>query len=141
MPRWRMAKPTSDRRLAWFAASRSRLGCDSGWHGRARSWRHSKRDCRQRYRGTDRSVDSEERISAMLDTANRRPFEAMYAVGGRPGMGTTVVGAVLLDQEAIVFNVGDSRAHALREDGQPRAIPLGKGVLAQIASIPQVQPS
>jgi serine/threonine protein phosphatase PrpC len=52
-----------------------------------------------------------------IDTANRRLFEAMYAAGGRPGMGTTVVGAVLLDQDALVFNVGDSRAYAMLEEG------------------------
>jgi protein phosphatase len=59
-------------------------------------------------------VDRESGISVMLETANRRLFEAMYTIGGRPGMGTTVVGAVLSDRDAIVFNVGDSRAYMFR---------------------------
>jgi len=62
-------------------------------------------------------ADNETRISAMLDTANRRLFEAMYAIGGRPGMGSTVVGAVFFDPEALVFNVGDSRAYEMRRGG------------------------
>jgi serine/threonine protein phosphatase PrpC len=58
---------------------------------------------------------SEECIIKMLEAANRRLFEAMYAIGGRPGMGTTVVGAVFPGNELIVFNVGDSRAYAFRQ--------------------------
>jgi PPM family protein phosphatase len=61
-----------------------------------------------------KDASSESSISTMLETANRRLFEAMYAIGGRPGMGTTVVGAVLSDREALVFNVGDSRAYVFR---------------------------
>ena len=61
-----------------------------------------------------RDASSESSVSTMLEIANRRLFEAMYAIGGRPGMGTTVVGAVLSDREALVFNVGDSRAYVFR---------------------------
>jgi PPM family protein phosphatase len=64
-----------------------------------------------------KDASSESSISAMLETANRRLFEEMYAIGGRPGMGTTVVGAVLSDHEALVFNVGDSRAYMFRRGG------------------------
>jgi serine/threonine protein phosphatase PrpC len=57
---------------------------------------------------------TEAHIGAMLEAANRRLFEAMYQTSGRPGMGTTIVGIVLSDRKASVFNVGDSRAYALR---------------------------
>jgi len=63
-----------------------------------------------------RDADSETLISRMLEAANRRLFEAMYAVGGKPGMGTTVVGVVFSDRVALVFNVGDSRAYTIRKD-------------------------
>ena len=53
---------------------------------------------------------SAEALLAMLDHANRDLFEAMYNEG-RPGMGTTVVGARFGDGEALIFNVGDSRAY------------------------------
>ncbi len=61
-----------------------------------------------------KDASTEASISKMLETANSRLFEAMYANGGRPGMGTTIVGAVLSDPDALVFNVGDSRAYMLR---------------------------
>lgn len=51
-----------------------------------------------------------EALRAMLDHANHNLFEAMYNEG-RPGMGTTVVGARFGDGDALVFNVGDSRAY------------------------------
>lgn len=63
-----------------------------------------------------KDADSETLISRMLDAANRRLFEAMYAVGGKPGMGTTVVGVVFSDRVALVFNVGDSRAYTIRKN-------------------------
>lgn len=60
------------------------------------------------------AATSEAHIGTMLEAANRRVFEAMYQTGGSPGMGTTIVGVVLSDRKAFVFNVGDSRAYALR---------------------------
>ena len=53
-------------------------------------------------------------VSTMIENANRKLFEAMYSGQGRPGMGSTIVGVVFLDREALVFNVGDSRAYELR---------------------------
>jgi PPM family protein phosphatase len=72
--------------------------------------------------GLIRDADSETQINRMLEAANRRLFEAMYAVGGKPGMGTTVVGVVFSGRDALIFNVGDSRAYAIR-----------KGCLAQLS--------
>ena len=52
-------------------------------------------------------------IQRMLETANQKVFEAMYSRAGRPGMGTTIVGVVLVGAEALVFNIGDSRAYSV----------------------------
>lgn len=60
------------------------------------------------------SVRDETDVTSMIDTAHRNLFEAMYSGQGRPGMGSTIVGTVLFDREALVFNVGDSRAYELR---------------------------
>jgi serine/threonine protein phosphatase PrpC len=61
----------------------------------------------------DRARDEAD-LTSMIADANRRLFEGMYSGEGRPGMGTTIVGVVYFDCEALVFNVGDSRAYELR---------------------------
>lgn len=58
---------------------------------------------------------SEVDIYEVLETANAKLFEAMYSGMGRPGMGTTIVGALLAGTEAVVFNVGDSRAYLFED--------------------------
>jgi serine/threonine protein phosphatase PrpC len=60
-----------------------------------------------------RTATSEVDIKLMLDAANQRLFESMYGGEGRPGMGTTIVGAVLTGIEALIFNIGDSRAYSI----------------------------
>ena len=59
------------------------------------------------------AVKVEPDIQQMLETANQKVFEAMYSRAGRPGMGTTIVGVVLVGVEALVFNIGDSRAYSI----------------------------
>lgn len=54
-----------------------------------------------------------EDVVEMLDAANYSVHEAMYGAIERRGMGTTVVGALLGRQHALIFNVGDSRAYGL----------------------------
>lgn len=61
----------------------------------------------------DRARDEAD-VTSMIADANRRLFEGMYSGEGRPGMGTTIVGVVYFDREALVFNVGDSRAYEVR---------------------------
>lgn len=58
-------------------------------------------------------VRTAEDVVEMLDAANHRVHEAMYGAMERRGMGTTVVGALLGRQHALIFNVGDSRAYGL----------------------------
>lgn len=63
-----------------------------------------------------RSVETAHDVEEMLETANRILYEEMYN-DGRPGMGTTVVGACLSAEHALIFNVGDSRAYRHGADG------------------------
>jgi PPM family protein phosphatase len=62
-----------------------------------------------------RTATTEVHITRMLDAANQSLFEAMYGGDGRPGMGTTVVGVVLIGAKALIFNIGDSRAYSVDE--------------------------
>lgn len=52
-------------------------------------------------------------IIEMVAEANVRVFEAMSRPGGRPAMGSTVVGFVATGHDGWIFNVGDSRAYLL----------------------------
>jgi PPM family protein phosphatase len=63
-----------------------------------------------------RDVRTDSDIERMLDAANNRVFEGMYTADGRPGMGTTIVGAILVGVNALVFNIGDSRAYSVHGD-------------------------
>jgi serine/threonine protein phosphatase PrpC len=60
------------------------------------------------------SVRDEADVTSMIENAHRKLYESMYSGQGRPGMGSTIVGVVFFDHEALVFNVGDSRAYELR---------------------------
>ena len=62
-------------------------------------------------RVTDRMVEGD--ILGMLAEANARVFQAMTGPGGRPAMGSTVVGLVSTGRHGWIFNVGDSRAYVL----------------------------
>ncbi|MFJ3792319.1 PP2C family protein-serine/threonine phosphatase [Kitasatospora sp. NPDC090091] len=66
------------------------------------------------------ALDGEEAVRETLQACNR----AVYAVAaGDPGlaaMGTTVAGLVLLAEQAVAFNVGDSRVYRVADDGLRR---------------------
>lgn len=64
--------------------------------------------------GSIESVRDETDVTSMIENAHRKLFEAMYSGQGRPGMGSTIIGVVYFNHEALVFNVGDSRAYELR---------------------------
>lgn len=63
-------------------------------------------------------VRAEGRITPIVEAANGALYAAMADGRGAPGMGTTIVGAVFVEGEVILFNVGDSRAY-LFEAGRP----------------------
>lgn len=49
------------------------------------------------------------------DYANIRVYDRSFADFGCMGMGTTLVGALIQDEEAVIVNVGDSRAYRISE--------------------------
>lgn len=55
-----------------------------------------------------------DQAAQLLQEANRHLYEMMETGEGAPGMGTTVVALVLRPDEAVVANVGDSRAYRWR---------------------------
>jgi PPM family protein phosphatase len=58
----------------------------------------------------------EERLSRVASEANRRIYELAKADSSRSGMGTTLTGALLADDEISIVHVGDSRAYLFRDD-------------------------
>lgn len=60
------------------------------------------------------TVRDEEALWTAIHMANERVHDAMSDPGGRPGMGTTIVGALFRGDSCTVFNVGDSRAYLVR---------------------------
>src|SRR3546814_6817468 len=75
-----------------------------------------------------------DQVAAALDTANARLYGAVATAPALAGMGTTVAGVVLHDNEVLAFNVGDSRIYALTGTGLVRISEdhaLGGGVLTQ----------
>ena len=61
------------------------------------------------------TLDSEMAVSAAVAQMNDRVFREMHSPHGRPGMGCTIVGISVRGAEAILFNVGDSRAYLVRD--------------------------
>jgi PPM family protein phosphatase len=60
------------------------------------------------------TLGSEQAVNAVIERVNERVFHEMHSPRGRPGMGCTIAGVVVHGDEAIFFNVGDSRAYILR---------------------------
>jgi serine/threonine protein phosphatase PrpC len=60
------------------------------------------------------SGSAEERLSRVASEANRRIFELARSDSSRSGMGTTLTGALISDDEVSIVHVGDSRAYLLR---------------------------
>lgn len=68
---------------------------------------------------TDRGVSDREkaieRLRAAVAEANRRICESIRDHSERRGMGTTMVSLLIMENQAIIGHVGDSRAYLLRE--------------------------
>ncbi|MEU2295822.1 PP2C family protein-serine/threonine phosphatase [Streptomyces antibioticus] len=64
-------------------------------------------------------LTDESTVRDTLDTCNRAVYQAAGgdAGGDLAGMGTTVAGVVVRADDLLVFNVGDSRVLAVRDDG------------------------
>lgn len=65
-------------------------------------------------------LDGEESVRDALQTCNRAVFAAAADDPELAAMGTTVAGLVLLPEQAITFNVGDSRVYRVAGDGLHR---------------------
>jgi PPM family protein phosphatase len=63
----------------------------------------------------------EERLARVANEANRKIFELASTDASRSGMGTTLTGALVSDDEVSIVHVGDSRAYLLR-DGELRQL-------------------
>ena len=63
----------------------------------------------------------EERLAQVAREANRKIFELASADSSRSGMGTTLTGALVGDDEVSIVHVGDSRAYLFR-DGELRQL-------------------
>lgn len=59
-------------------------------------------------------IVSERAAKEAVDRLNEAVFNAMYAPGGRPGMGCTLAALAMDAEQALFFNVGDSRAYVVR---------------------------
>jgi PPM family protein phosphatase len=63
----------------------------------------------------------EERLARVANAANRKIYELATTDASRSGMGTTLTGALVSDEEVSIVHVGDSRAYLLR-DGELRQL-------------------
>ncbi len=62
-----------------------------------------------------REARSENDVARMLETANDRIYREMFDGSGQPAMGSTVVGVIFRQKQALIFNIGDSRLYVARE--------------------------
>ena len=67
------------------------------------------------------SGTAEERLSRVATEANRRIYELAHTDASHSGMGTTLTGALVSDDEVTIVHVGDSRAYLFR-DGELRQL-------------------
>jgi serine/threonine protein phosphatase PrpC len=67
------------------------------------------------------SGTAEERLSQVANQANRKIYDLAKTDSSRSGMGTTLTGALLADDELSIVHVGDSRAYLFR-DGELRQL-------------------
>ena len=67
------------------------------------------------------SGNAEEKLARAASEANRQIFELARSDASHSGMGTTLTGAVVTDNEVSIVHVGDSRAYLFR-DGELRQL-------------------
>ncbi|TCJ39517.1 PP2C family serine/threonine-protein phosphatase [Parafrankia sp. BMG5.11] len=76
-------------------------------------------------------LQSDDQVLRAIEEANRGLYMAMELKRELRGMGTTIVGVVLQDTHALVFNVGDSRAY-LYADGELRQLTIDHAIEGQL---------
>jgi serine/threonine protein phosphatase PrpC len=62
---------------------------------------------------SSRSIRNAEELADAIRAANRNLYEAMALAPSYTGMGATIAGLLILEQEILVFNVGDCRAYGV----------------------------
>jgi PPM family protein phosphatase len=72
-----------------------------------------------------------ERVTAIVQAANRRVFERAHEESGLSGMGTTITVALLEDEAVSIGHVGDSRAYLIR-DGSLRQLTEDHSLVAEL---------
>ncbi|MFC4076454.1 Stp1/IreP family PP2C-type Ser/Thr phosphatase [Salinithrix halophila] len=75
---------------------------------------------KRKLRSLTRETGSDERQKRTLDavaSANREVFHMAAENKGYKGMGTTVIAAVMGEEEIVLAHIGDSRAYLLHDDG------------------------
>jgi len=65
---------------------------------------------------TDSGGSPEERLAAIVKSANRKIYERSQSDESHAGMGTTLTAVLVHDQEVSLGHVGDSRAYLFRDD-------------------------
>ncbi len=62
-------------------------------------------------------ASAEERMRSAASVANQKVFQRSIQDQDCTGMGTTIVAALVNEQEAVILNEGDSRAYHINEEG------------------------
>jgi PPM family protein phosphatase len=79
---------------------------------------------------TAHAAEAAEALRAAIETANREIWQEAQDDVAKAGMGTTVVAAILADDQAILANAGDSPAFLVR-DGTAEQVTLDHGFVAE----------
>jgi serine/threonine protein phosphatase PrpC len=81
----------------------------------------------------------EEQLAERAQEANRRIFERARADASHSGMGTTLTGALVSDDEVSIVHVGDSRAYLFRE-GELRQLTRDHSLVEELRRRGQLTP-
>jgi protein phosphatase len=65
---------------------------------------------------SDPNQNVEESLASAIKAANRYVYDVGSSIPSRTGMGTTITSCVLIGEEMVIGQVGDSRAYLLRDD-------------------------
>jgi len=81
----------------------------------------------------DMDWDQVENVAAFaVAAANTAVYERSRTGGGMRGMGTTLVSAIVREGDALLHNVGDSRAYAVRKGGGIVCVTRDHSVVARL---------